>query len=163
MDRGAWIFNHLLSQAAYGPGSRVTRLYVVIKDMFNQVKAAQSEPWSTERQRESVNARSLKPLKAAGPTGVLKSLHLSRLWSIFNAFCSYLMCHLCSFITLVISRVLLRKWRNNIVVWEYVFEPRNVSQLMSGVFLGFFFLWPARFIKLCIIYDRDLKSPITVF
>lgn len=31
--------------------------------------------------------------------------------------------------------------------------------------VGFFsfFLCPARFIKLCIIYDRDLKSPITVF
>lgn len=45
-------------------------------------------------------------------------------------------------------------------VWEYVFEPRNGS-LGSRYF--FFFLWPARFIKLCIIYYRDLTSPIIVF
>lgn len=53
VDRSVWIFNHLLSQPVYGPGSRVTRLYILIKDMFNQVKAAHSGPWSTEGQRES--------------------------------------------------------------------------------------------------------------
>lgn len=98
VGRSVWIFNHGL------PMAYVLGLHGCT---FSFRIQGPKSLWT----RESIDVGCLKPLKAGGPAGlavIFKCHHLSQLWSVFNPFCSYLMCHSIYFTPHVVT--LLSSW-----------------------------------------------------